>query len=321
MAHATRHGITAVADIPSIADLSTYEWLARDAVLTCRFFLYPTAEDWVRAADRAASFEGEAGWMEVRGFKAYFDGSLGSRTAYMREPFLGNRSHEPAWRGVLREGIADGTFMRNAAAARDASYQVIAHAIGDQANHLLLETLDAVFWDDLNSARCRSEHAQHLLPGDIGRFVQLGVIASMQPYHKADDGRYAEDFIGAERSRSSYAFRSLLDAGAVVCFGSDWPVVTIDPFKGIEAAVTGRTLDGKVWQPQECITVEEALKCYTSRGAYAMFAEQEIGRIAPGFRADFVILNRSPFDRDVDWSDIRPTRVFVEGRRVFVGGD
>ena len=106
----------------------------------------------------------------------------------------------------------------------------------------------------------------------------------------------------------------MLDTGAVLVFGSDWPVVSLNPFLGIEAAVTGRTLDGRAWQTQENITVGEALRCYTSAGAYAVFAEDQIGRIAPGYRADFVVLNRSPFDPDVDWSAVRPDAVYIEGR-------
>jgi predicted amidohydrolase YtcJ len=239
---------------------------------------------------------------------------MGSRTAYMREPFLGNTPDRPHWRGLLRDGIEDGRFERNVAAAHALGLQSIAHAIGDEGNHTLLNVLEAVYAEDLAAARCRGEHAQHLLPQDIPRFGRLGVIASMQPYHKADDGRYAESFIGAERSRWSYAYKSLLDTGAVLAFGSDWPVVTLDPFLGMEAAVTGRTLDGRHWQTQESIPVTEALRCYTSRGAYAVFADNEIGRIAPGYRADFLILNRSPFAADVQWSEIRPLRVFVEGR-------
>jgi predicted amidohydrolase YtcJ len=348
MAHANAHGITAVADIPAIGDLETYAQLARETDLTVRFFLYPTASDWRSAVERADRFQGKDGWLTVRGFKAYLDGTLGSRTAYMRRPFLppadadtsGAAAHLPP-RGVLREGVPDGRFMANAWHARNSapsgartgaesgpdggaglppappSYQTIAHAIGDQANHLLLEILDAVYGDSLPAARCRSEHAQHLLAEDIARFAELGVIASMQPYHKTDDGRYAESYIGPDRSRSSYAFRSLLEAGAVVAFGSDWPVVTINPFLGIEAAVTGRTLDGAVWQPQENITVEQALACYTAHAAYAVFAEHEIGRIAPGYRADFVILNASPFEENVDWSTLAPVAVYVDGREVY----
>jgi predicted amidohydrolase YtcJ len=301
---ALRHGITSVGDIPSIGDMPAYERLAEYGP-EVRFFVYPTASDWAEAAEIVRGFQGRPGWVEVRGLKTYIDGSVGSRTAYMREPFLGNPPDRPSWRGLLREGIEDGRLERNVAAARAQGLQTIAHAIGDEGNHVLLNALETVYGDDLADARCRSEHAQHLLPQDIGRFGELGVIASMQPYHKADDGRY----------------RSLLDRGAVVAFGSDWPVVTLDPFLGIEAAVTGRTLDGKHWQTQESIPVTEALRCYTSHAAYAVVAEDEIGRIAPGFRADFVILNRSPFAADVQWSEIRPIAVFVEGRSALRSGE
>ncbi len=312
MQHALNHGITAVSDIPSMGDLTAYERLAADDATSMRLFLYPTADDWESAASRVRRFNARPGWVEVHGFKAYLDGSLGSRTAMMRAPFSANRPDRPDWRGLFAEGVEDGTFARNLKAARSAGLQVIVHAIGDEANHFLLNSLAAEF-PDLRAARCRSEHAQHLLPEDIQRFGDLGVIASMQPYHKADDGRYAEAIIGPERSRSSYAYKSLLDAGAILAFGSDWPVVSIDPMLGIEAAVTGRILTGEVWQPQENITVGEALRCYTSRAAYALGKDDEIGRIAPGYRADFVILNASPFDRDPDWSAIKPVAVYVEG--------
>jgi predicted amidohydrolase YtcJ len=315
MREANRHGITAVADIPGIDDLAAYAELGDDE-LTVRFFLYPTAADWANAVERVGSFAERPGWMEIKGLKTYLDGSLGSRTAYMREPFHGNEPGHEHWRGLLREGVDGGRLKGNLEAARDANLQAIAHAIGDEANHLLLDTLLAVHGGDLSKARARSEHAQHLLARDILRFGNLGVIASMQPYHKADDGRYAESYLGAERCASSYAYRSLLDVGAVLAFGSDWPVVSINPFLGIEAAVTGRTLDGRLWQTQECITIGEALRCYTSRGAFGVFAENEIGRIAPGYRADFVILSLSPFDPHVRWEDIRPMAVYVEGRVV-----
>ncbi|MHC4107811.1 MAG: amidohydrolase [Planctomycetota bacterium] len=320
MAHAVAHGITAASDIPDLEDLPVYERLIASGDLPMRLFLFPTAGDWRAATERVARFKGRTAWLEVKGLKAYMDGSLGSRTAYMHEPFLGNDPGRESWRGLLREGVDEGRFAGNVAAASDAGLQTIVHAIGDEANRLLLDTLAATY-GDLASARCRGEHAQHLLPQDIARFGRLGVIASMQPYHKADDGRYAEDYIGSVRARSSYAYTSLLNAGAALVFGSDWPVVTLDPFLGIEAAVTGRTLDGKLWQTQENITVAEALRCYTSTAAYAVFAEDELGRIAPGYRADFVILNGSLFGLDVDWSSIAPIAVYVEGRRVFAGED
>lgn len=324
MLEANRHGITAVASIPPSVDaLAAYERLLAEhddgtAPITVRFFLYPVAFDWSRASDAALGFGGRDDLVQVNGLKTYLDGSLGSRTAYMTEPFDCNHDGEESNRGLLREGIEGGRFERNLAAAAEAGLQTIAHAIGDAANHLLLDTLEDSY-AELADARCRSEHAQHLLPEDIERFGRLGVIASMQPYHKADDGRYAEDCIGPERARSSYAFRSLLDAGAVVAFGSDWPVVSINPFLGIEAATTARTLDGIVWQDQESITVPEALRGFTSMAAYGVLAEDSIGRIAPGYRADFVLLEQSPFGdvMAIDWAAMQIAETWMDGERVW----
>jgi len=315
MREVNRHGITAVGDIPGIGELPVYERIEPEQT-TVRLYLYPSASDWEVGVERVRVFRDRAHRVQINGLKTFVDGTLGSRTAYMRQPFLGNEPGREDWRGLLREDVTGGRLERNISAASEARLQAIAHCIGDEANHVYLSALEEGY-ANLPRARCRSEHAQHLLPEDIARFAHLGVIASMQPYHKADDGRYAESYIGAERCRSSYAFKSLLDAGAVVAFGSDWPVVTCDPLLGMEAAVTGRTLDGKVFRPQENLTIAEALRCYTSRAAYALRAEDEIGRIAPGYRADFVILNGSLFGGDVNWSAIRPVAVYVEGVIVF----
>ena len=309
---ARSHGITAVSDIPSLADLPAYARLAEIGA-GIRFYLYVTADDFAEALEQMRAFPQSTGRVEIRGFKTYLDGSMGSRTAYMRDPFLGNDSSRPDWRGLLREGVGNGGLVRNIEIARQAGLQPIAHAIGDEANHMLLDVLEQVYGDDLAAARCRAEHVQHLLPEDIDRYGALGVIASMQPLHKADDGRYVESYIGTHRARSSYAYKSLLDTGAVLVFGSDWPVVSLNPFLGMQAAVTGRILDGTTWQTQENITVAEALRCYTSRAAWAMRNEDELGRIDRGYRADFVILERSPFDPEVRWEQVRPFRVYIDG--------
>ena len=317
VAHANKNGITAVADIPEIQDLPAYAEMAKNPLPSMRFFLYPHADNWPYAIAQAAKFPKVADWVEIKGFKAYMDGSLGSHTAFMREPFVYNPPGKPAdFRGLPMPGALDGTYAKNFKLASSSGHQSIVHAIGDEANHLLLDLLEKNY-SNVKSARCRSEHAQHLLPADIQRFADLGVIASMQPYHKADDGRYAEKHIGAERCHSSYAFKSLIDAGAVVAFGSDWPVVDLNPFLGIETAVTGRILTGEVWEPQNNISVGEALRAYTSSGAYAAFAENQIGKIAPGFHADFVVLNHSPFGSTVDWKAIKPSEVFVDGKSVY----
>ena len=258
--------------------------------------------------------------MTIRGFKAYLDGTIGSRTASMKEDFLPGRDGTTT-RGLLREGVENGGLLAHVRDAQRAGMQVIAHAIGDAANKYLLDTLAEVWGNQparLVRARARSEHAQHLGAEEIARFGSMGVIASMQPLHKADDGRYAEGYIGEARSRTSYAFKDLLDAGAVLVFGSDWPVVSLNPWLGIDAAVTGRLLDSdETWMTHQNITVGEALRCYTSRAAYGVGAEDEIGKIEAGFRADFVILSASPFDPGVNLRTIQSMATYVEGRCVF----
>ncbi|HEX9492089.1 MAG TPA: amidohydrolase family protein, partial [Thermoanaerobaculia bacterium] len=170
--------------------------------------------------------------------------------------------------------------------------QVAIHAIGDRANDEVLKIYESIANE--RERRFRIEHAQHLNPDLIKRFASDRVIASMQPYHCIDDGRWAEAKLGHERSRWTYAFRSLIDAGATVTFGSDWTVAPLNPILGIYAAVTRRTLDGKNpngWIPEQKITVEEALRCYTVNNAYAMFRENEMGKIAPGMLADIAVIS------------------------------
>jgi predicted amidohydrolase YtcJ len=182
------------------------------------------------------------------------------------------------------------------AAADKAGLQVAVHAIGDRAIRLQLDVYERVARQNgPRDRRFRIEHAQHIDPADIPRFAQLGVIASMQPYHCIDDGRWAERVIGARRSETTYAFRSLLDAGAVVAFGSDWFVAPPTPMEGIYAAATRQTLDGKHpggWVPAQKISPLEALRAYTSQAAYAAFDEKQLGSLEPGKLADLVVLDR-----------------------------
>lgn len=171
------------------------------------------------------------------------------------------------------------------------------HAIGDKANHTLLNIFERVSRENgPRDRRFRIEHAQHIAPSDILRFARLDVIASMQPYHAIDDGRWAERVIGSERIKTTYAFKSLPDANAKVAFGSDWFVAPPTPLEGIYAAVTRRTLDGNNpggWVPEQKITVEQALKAYTIDAAYASFEEEIKGSLSPGKLADFVVLGKN----------------------------
>ena len=196
------------------------------------------------------------------------------------------------------------------------------HAIGDRANHIVLGMFErAIAENGPRDRRFRIEHAQHLAPDDVPRFARLGVIASMQPYHLIDDGRWAEKRIGAERARGAYMFRSLLDSGAVLAFGSDWHVAPMDPVMGIYAAVTRRTLDGKHsegWIPEQKITVAEAVRAFTLGPAYASFEERIKGSLEPGKLADIVVLSRDILS--IAPAEIRDAKVDItifEGKIVF----
>jgi len=196
------------------------------------------------------------------------------------------------------------------------------HAIGDRANAILLSIYDSVARaHGRRDRRFRVEHAQHLRPQDIPRFGNLGVIASMQPYHAIDDGRWVEQRIGPVRIKTTYAFRTLLDTGAKLAFGSDWTVAPLDPISGVYAAVTRRTLDGKNpngWVPEQKISVGEALRAYTAGNAYATFDQQKWGALAPGYYADVVVIDRNLFTMAPDSLDQAKVRVtIVDGKVVY----
>jgi predicted amidohydrolase YtcJ len=313
---ANRFGVTGSSDIGSPGRIFLYQRYARGSAPTFRIGFYSDTSSWPLAFQALSLAEKVPGWFVPNGVKAYMDGSLGSRTAYMHEPFTTPLPHQAKdWRGVPMPGATNGTYKTQFAEAAKRKLQIIVHAIGDQANHDVLDLFAGI--DGVKSRRFRVEHVQHLLPVDYGRFAQLGVIPSMQPYHKADDGRYCEEVIGRTRSESSYAFRSLLGHKALLAFGSDWPVVTSNPWEGISAAVTGKILTGKVWMPHQSISIHQALDAYTRSSAYAMFMEKEIGSLTPGHRADIVILDRDPFRAGTDLAKVKPKSLWVDGRKVY----
>jgi predicted amidohydrolase YtcJ len=287
------HGVTTVHTMSAWNELATLDEARAAGELSLRVRFFVSEDNWLDYLDRAKAHAGDD-WLRIRGFKQFTDGSLGSRTAYMARPYSDNPPDKPDWRGML-SAIAEkeGYLLRQCQGVDAAGFTPAVHAIGDQANRLLLDIYaeTAKANGPRPGRRMRIEHAQHLLPEDVGRFAPLGVVASMQPLHKADDGRYAEKAIGAERCRSSYAYGILLDSGALVAFGSDWPVVSLDPLEGIAAATSGRTIEGQLFVPEQSITAEEALRAYTTGGAAAGGDDDLLGRIAPGFLADFVILS------------------------------
>ena len=291
MKHAGKNGVTSVQDLPGNArDLEAWEKLRERGELTVRVSYRPSLTEWPKARDKRAEMKNDE-WLRVGGVKGYADGSLGSGTALFFEPY----DDDPGNRGVFAaEAIDLAALEKRVAAADAAGLQVEIHAIGDRANAEILDLFERVSRrNGARDRRFRIEHAQHLRPADIPRFAALGVIASMQPYHAIDDGRWADKRIGRERSRTTYAFRSLLDAKAVLAFGSDWDVAPLSPLAGIFAAATRRTIDGKNpggWVPDQKIAVEEALRAYTGSAAWAAFEEKEKGSLAPGRLADFVLL-------------------------------
>jgi len=291
MAYVASHGVTSVVNMGySWWDYSVFKRASDARRMITRIYAVAPLSSWAQLRDTVAANGVGDDWLHIGGLKAFVDGSIGSHTALMLRPF----NDAPNDSG-LRVTPAESLYARTLAADK-AGLQVMVHAIGDKAIRTQLDIFERVEKENgPRDRRFRIEHAQHLSPADIPRFAELGVIASMQPYHAIDDGRWVDTVIGKDRSRYTYAFRSLIDAKATVAFGSDWSVAPADPIYGIYAAVTRRTLDEKNpngWVPEEKVTVEEALRAYTVNGAYAEFQEKEKGTIEVGKLADITIIDQ-----------------------------
>jgi predicted amidohydrolase YtcJ len=319
LAEAARFGVTSIQDITPWADFETYKKFRDSGTLSVRVYARTPMSQWKRQADTIARQGPGDEWLKLGGLKAFMDGSLGSTTALFFEPF----SDAPNTSGLMvDDNIPEGKLKQNIRDADKAGLQCSIHAIGDKANNILLNYFEEVAKENgVRDRRFRIEHAQHLLAGDIPRFAKLGVIASMQPYHAIDDGRWAEKRIGPVRIKTTYAFRTLLDSGATLVFGSDWFVAPLSPVLGIHAAVTRQTIDGKNpggWVPEQKITVEEAVRAYTATAAYAEFAEKSKGTLEVGKLADVVVLSQDIFKINAD--EIQKTKVtytIVGGRVVY----
>ncbi len=291
LAEARKFGVTSIQDMSSADDLRVYQKLKVNGELTARFFCRLPIAQWEHVVNTGIRVPFGDEWIRIGSLKAFADGSLGSSTALFFEPF----TSDPTTKGLATDILQDGRLERWALAADKAGLQLSIHAIGDSANSRILDLFEKIVkenpkWD----RRFRIEHAQHIHPKDFKRFAELGVIASVQPYHAIDDGRWAEKRIGHERCKTTYAFRTFLENHVELCFGSDWTVAPLNPLLGIYAAVTRRTLDGanpNGWFPEQKITVEEAIEAYTINNAYAAFEENEKASITPGKFADFVVLS------------------------------
>ncbi|MHB1096922.1 MAG: amidohydrolase [Gemmatimonadaceae bacterium] len=320
MQHVNAQGGVAVHHMGGWGDLAAFERAHAAGTLTTRIYASVPLSSWKRLADTVKARGHGDEWVRIGGLKGFVDGSIGSHTAAMLEPF----TDAPNDRGLMVNSEAD--LYAWASAGDKAGLQLLVHAIGDRAIRTQLDIFERVAKENgPRDRRFRIEHAQHIAPADIARFGALGVIPSMQPYHAIDDGRWVDRVIGAERAKGTYAFKSLLDTKASLAFGSDWFVAPPTPLMGIYAAVTRRTLDEKRpggWVPEQKITVEDALRAYTSGAAYAGFAEGTRGVLKKGMLADITMI-----DRDLTRiapetiRDAKIVRTIVNGKVVYEGPD
>lgn len=311
-AYAASLGVTSVTDMSAGSDAAVYLALQEQGGLQTRIHAATPLSAWERLATIGVRGTLGHGLVRIGCLKAFSDGSLGSTTAWFFEPF----SDDPSTCGLPSdEMFPEGAMLDRIRSADRAGLQVMIHAIGDRANDLVLSMYETVTREHgPRDRRFRIEHAQHLRAADIPRFARGQIVASMQPYHLADDGRWAEKRIGAARCQTTYAFRSLLDQGVTLAFGSDWTVAPLNPFTGVKAAVTRQTLDGwhpQGWVPAQKISLGETLRAYTVGSAFAEFAEARKGRLVPGQVADFVILDRDLFAVPPD--ELDQTRVVLTG--------
>lgn len=319
MEYAASHGVTSVHHMGTMGDIEVFERARKANRLKTR--IYATApipdhkeilqkmEDW-----KSEGLEDDA-WLKIGGAKLFADGSLGSHTAAFREPY----TDEPDYEGILMD--SEESMRKQIILADSLGLQVVVHAIGDRANHIILDDYEeAIRINGPRDRRMRIEHAQHLLPEDLHRFGELGVIASMQPWHLMDDGRWNEKYIGSERINRAFCFNTLLNHKTTLAFGSDWAVAPAIPLTGIHAAVNRQTLDGKNpegWVPQEKISVEESLFAYTINGAYASFEEHIKGTLVPGKLADLVVLDQDIIDNPETIPQTNVVLTIASGQTVY----
>lgn len=320
LAHAARLGVTSIQDMcyDYPRGMELFREYERAGKLTVRVYCRTWMADWKQPAQAGVTAGSGDDWVHAGSLKEFADGALGSSTAY----FFDDYDERPGFRGLPGDVMMPpDTFYQRAVAADAARLQLSIHAIGDAAIALVLDQFERV--REVNPAwdrRWRIEHAQHMAQEDFARMAELGAIASVQPAHLVDDARFVERKIGRDRASRTYAFRSFLDAGVPLAFGTDWYVAPLDPWHTVAAAVTrvvpAVAPDG--WFPEQRITLDEALAAYTSGSAYAEFRESEKGRIAPGFVADMVVLDRDPFAIPAEQlDDVKSVMTIVGGRVVW----
>ena len=293
--HANKLGVTSVHDISHLQDMKTYEELRRRGELTARIYSILPITEYKNLVSHGIMVGSGDEWIKTGALKAFADGSLGSGTAWFFEPYDDDKTNY----GIASDVMLSGELEKWAINADRNYLQLAIHAIGDKAVNRVLDLFEKIQKENPpRERRFRIEHAQHIREDDFARFKKLNVIASVQPYHCIDDGRWALEKIGEHRAKRTYAFKRFFDENVSIAFGTDWAVAPLNPLEGIYAAVTRATLDGKNpkgWVPEQKISVGQALRAYTYNGAFASFSENQKGSLEVGKLADLVVLSNNPF--------------------------
>ena len=305
LAEIRKHGVTNVSDMSDDMQLDIYRELHRKGELTLRVHFRPGLDRWKELADQGVRIGSGDEWIRLGALKGHIDGIMGTSSARFFEPYSHDASNRGRWRPLMvndKGEFVEGRFLGYMLAADHAGLQLTVHAIGDEANNVLLNYLDELNKQNgKRDRRFRLVHAQVLAPNDFKRLGQLGVVAEVQPFHLSDDMRWMEERIGPERTKGAYAFKSIQASGAVLSFGTDWPGTSaseypINPMLGLYAAVTRQTVTGQPaagWFPNERISIEEAIRAYTYNTAYANFEEKIKGSIEVGKLADLTVLSKN----------------------------
>ena len=305
LAEIRRFGVTNVSDMSDDEQLDIYRELHKAGELTARIHFRPGLERWKEMSDRGIKVGSGDEWIRLGALKGHIDGIMGTSTARFFAGYSNDPTNHGKWRPLMvddKGNFVEGKFLRYMLDADHAGLQMTVHAIGDEANSVLLNYLEELNRQNgVRDRRFRLVHAQVVAPEDFKRMGKLGVVAEVQPFHLSDDMRWMEERIGRERSKGAYAFKSIKDSGAVLCFGTDWPGTSaseypINPMLGLYAAVSRQTLTGEPaggWFPEQRISMSDAIRAYTYNTAYANFEEKIKGSIEVHKVADLAVLTKN----------------------------
>jgi predicted amidohydrolase YtcJ len=305
LAEIRKFGVTNVSDMSDDTQLEVYRELHQNGELTVRVHFRPGLDRWKEMSDRGISIGSGDEWVRLGSLKGHIDGIMGTSSARFFQPYSHDPSNRGRWRPLMvneKGEFVEGKFLGHMIEADRAGLQLTVHAIGDEANHVLLNYLEELIKQNgKRDRRFRLVHAQVIAPPDFKRLGQLGIVAEVQPFHLSDDMRWMEERIGYERSKGAYAFKSIQASGAILSFGTDWPGTSaseypINPMLGLYAAVTRQTINGQPvggWFPNERISIQDAIRAYTYNTAYANFEEKIKGSIEVGKLADLAVLSKN----------------------------